>query len=173
MSPVRQNLRIQRSWWWRLFNHLAPRLLRCCIPLMFGSLPICLSGTGCSTACSSCSEVFGVCIRTPGKQQALGGKRGCVATCWSNRIGKSLSWRVGYFLTASCYALLRAFSQNRFFVKGKRSLNRVLCITAAGSPHSLEPVLPQQPVTLPWESTDGDIPSSETLLLLLHVLMCS
>lgn len=39
---------------------------------------------------------------------------------------------MGYFLTASCFALLRAFSQNRF-VKGKRSLNNVPCITAAGA----------------------------------------
>lgn len=87
-----------------------------------------------------------------------------------------MSWRVVYFLTASCFALLRAFSQNRF-VKGKRILNKVLCITAAGAPHSLSTCAPpaacHPPMGRALTGTFFPQKLSVPLLFLLNAFLCS
>lgn len=85
-----------------------------------------------------------------GKQQGLGGRRGCV-TCTSeqNNSKKLCPGDRDILLqeTASCFPLLRAFSQNTF-TKRKRSLNRALRIPAASAPGVL-PVRPPKPLTDP------------------------
>lgn len=83
---------------------------------------------------------------------------------------------MGYFLTASCFALLRVFVQNRF-VKGKGSLNRVPGIAAAGAPHSLATCAPPATCHPPLgRALTGTIPPqklSGSLLFLHNPLLCS
>lgn len=175
-----QKLRLWRSEWWRLFKHLSPHLLPCCIPLIPGVPPVTpglLPTLWLPHSLALSSGASRVCAGDGGEAAGLGQQR--LRSCTSEQNNRKKfrpgEWDIFSQETGSCFPLLRAFPQNTF-MKAKWSFNRVLCIPAVmpSAPIGLSCAPPSKASLTHGEGTDRVISFSETLwFTFFPSLLCS